>query len=191
MDLLWTGTDVLFMQKYPGGRYNVKVFIFRILVAVLDRWFIERNYVIAEHLKKELHLTKPVLLYSPPMELKVYPKKEHYGFNILYYLPKKKNQKFTDWLYGADIIRDLMNARRFYFPYDVDWYRVDGTQDMADIYPIVDFYLRPNRHDGSPYMIKECEANNIPYYWSKENPDIIDAYEAIRGAYDNYSHRGG
>ena len=49
--------------------------------------------------------------------------------------------------------------------HDVNWIVVDGTQDMAKVYPIVDFYYRPTRHDGSPYMIRECRANNIPYYW--------------------------
>ena len=73
--------------------------------------------------------------------------------------------------------------------FNITWIRVDGKQDMAKIYPIVDFYLRPNRHDGNPYMIKECEANNIPYYWSKENPNIIDAYEAIMMAYDSYKNK--
>lgn len=170
MDLLWTGTDCLFMHKYPGGLYNIKVFIMRLLVKILDRWFIERNYVIAEHLKEELKLRKPVFTYTPPMELKVYPKIKHEGFNILYYCPKTNNQKFTNWLYGYDRFLKYKEVTNYNFIV------VDGSQDMSKIYPIVDFYYRPNRHDGSPYMIRECEYNNIPYYWSK-------------GAYDNYKNK--
>jgi hypothetical protein len=56
----------------------------------------------------------------------------------------------------------------------MNFIKVDGSQDMSKIYPITDFYLRPNRHDGSSRMIRECEINEIPYYHSTKKPDIFD-----------------
>ena len=101
-----------------------------------------------------------------------YGKKKHDGFNILLYMPASKNKEFTHWLYGYDIyetLRDALGSR-------VNWIIVDGSQDMSGIYPIVDFYFRPNRHDGWPYMVQECIKNNIPYYWSKSDPDADKVY---------------
>jgi hypothetical protein len=46
---------------------------------------------------------------------------------------------------------------------------------MDDIYPLIDFYLRPNRHDGDPRMVRECIENGIPYYHSKSDPSVNDA----------------
>ena len=63
----------------------------------------------------------------------------------------------------------------------VNWIVVNGSSDMSKIYPIVDFYLRPNRHDGMPCMVRECLENLIPYYWSFEKPDIQLAIKKIEG----------
>ena len=177
MDLFWTGTDVFFMNQYGDirFRFKVKIFIFRVLARVLDKWFTGRNWVISDHLGPELSLTKPTMTYEPPLNLIKYPKVEHDTFNILYYFPKKKNRKFIEWLYGYDIYITLKE----YFGDRVNWILVDGSEDMSIIYPITDFYLRPNRHDGRPYMILECVANDIPYYWSRENPSITDAQQHI------------
>ena len=45
MDLMWTGTDVLYMNEYPNVRFvfKVKIFFFRILVKIIDRFYSERN----------------------------------------------------------------------------------------------------------------------------------------------------
>ena len=51
---------------------------------------------------------------------------------------------------------------------------INGNDDMELIYPIIDFYARPNRHDGNPRMIRECQINNIPYYHSYSDPNLTD-----------------
>jgi len=170
MDLMWNGTDVLYMNKYPNVRFRfkAKIFVFRILVKVIDRFYSNRNWFIAEHLADELTLKQPKHIYQPVLDLAHYGKVKHDGFNILLYAPKKKNVDFIRWLYGYDIyeiLRDRLGSR-------VNWILVDGSQDMSIIYPIVDFYIRPNRHDGWPYMVQECKKNNIPFYWTRENPEI-------------------
>ncbi len=191
MDLVWTGSDVLFMNKYPKGgrfRWKTKIFFFRIIVKILDRYYINRNWVVADHLRDELNLRNLIMKIDYPrsspdhLHLVKYPKVAHEGFNILYYWPatrkKKGNRVFFEWLYGYDIylsVKKIVGDR-------VNWIIVDGAKDMKEIYPIVDFYFRPNRHDGMPFMVKECIANEIPYYWSYENPNIDTAILDIIGA---------
>jgi hypothetical protein len=165
MDLLFTGTDTLFLNQYPPGVFfKIKVFVFRLLVRVLDWWFIERNLVVAENLRAELHLRKPVFVCRLPFEPVVYGKEKHNRYNILYYLPKTKHMDFNRWLYGMDVIDSLKR----HFSCRINWIEVNGTQNMPEIYPIVDLYLRPTRHDGDPVMVKECQANGIPYFWSRD-----------------------
>jgi len=140
--------------------------------------FVQENYVDHKLLKYELiqkgykniKVVEDKLLHEKP-----YPKENHEGFNILYYFPKdKKNIKFMKWLYGYDIYEQLVNDLE-----NVNWIIVDGSYDMTKIYPIVDFFLRPTRHDGASRMRQECELNNIPYYWSQQNPNIKKAKEEI------------
>jgi hypothetical protein len=101
-------------------------------------------------------------------------KVKHDGFNILYYRGLGGNQKFKDWVYGYDIYKRM----RYVFP-EVTFVEVNGDDDLSKIYPLVDFYLRPNRHDGNPRMVMECEYLGIPYYWSKENPDGLEIIKEI------------
>ena len=187
MDLIWVGTDVLLMNEYPKGaryRYRLKIFVFRILVKILDRYYINRNWVVAEHLGKELKLKKPIMDIEIPrsspkyQHLQKYTKVKHEGFRVLYYFPKGKSMKFKRWLYGWDIYFKV----RHHFGDKVTWIIVDGSSNMAMVYPRIDFLLRCNRHDGMPMMVRECEINEIPYYWSKENPDIFEIIKSIEGS---------
>lgn len=95
---------------------------------------------------------------------------------ILVYAPKGK---FKEWLYGWDIIQWVMNC----YP-QINWIRVTGNSDMNTIYPKVDAYIRPTRHDGDPLMLQECKQRNIPYYWSvngkPEVHEIIDFIEGLK-----------
>ena len=54
-------------------------------------------------------------------------------------------------------------------------------------YPFVDFYLRPNRHDGPSRIRMECDINDIPYYWTQKNPNKEDAINSIK---ENYQKKG-
>jgi hypothetical protein len=190
MKLFWIGSDALFMHEYPPGirlRYKLKLFIFRRIVRLMQ-FFINENYVVSSLQEEELQalgfkrikIFRDQIKYSEP-----FPKIPHNGFNILFYHPSSKNPKFTEWLYGFDLYSDIVNALKWIA--DIKWIEVDGSQDMAKIYLITDFYLRCNRHDGHPRMIDECKINNIPYYWSQRFPqkklaikNILKAYHASK-----------
>ncbi len=182
MKVIWTGSDSLFLIMYPPGtrfRFRLKIFVMRRFTKILD-YFAEEHYVDSPNLKDNLlkfGIKKPIkivpdnLKYSTPVK-----KKKHNDFNILYYYPshRKKNVEFVKWLYGYDIYSKIKQRL-----HGVNWIVVDGKQDMSKIFPIIDFYLRPNRHDGASRLRQECELNNIPYYWTQSNPSVNDAIEEI------------
>jgi len=178
MKALWTGSDVIYATKYPRESKRSKwvyMFFYKIFVRIMD-FFVEEHYVVSEHLKSELpKLRKKVsVLVDPPKYTRRYRRRKHEGFNVLYYRARGNNQKFTDWIYGYDIYLVIKEMYE-----DLNFIEVDGTQDMAEIYPITDFYLRPNRHDGKPRMVIECEISKIPYYHSISNPDIYEITKTI------------
>lgn len=171
MKLIWTGTDSLLLNRFPR-QYPLRKLpyvLFLRLIARLSDFIAEENYACGELTEKNvkkfgLHRVKrfcDTLLCGDIVE-----KKPHEGFNILYYCPKVDN-KWNRWLYGYDIYLGL----KAWFP-NLNFIRVDGCQDMKEIYPIVDLFIRPNRHDGHPRMIDECKLNGIPYIWTKENPSF-------------------
>ena len=179
MKPMWTGSDVLFLIKYPPSRKikYIYMFCYRIFARILD-FFAQEHYVVSEHLIPELRqfgMKKPIkVLVDPPLLTKKVKKKQHDGFVVMYYRPKTNNQTYTDWVYGYDIIKEVEKELDCYF------LEVDGHMDMEDVYAKIDFYLRPNRHDGNPRMVMECAINNIPYYWSYENPNKEEIIKKIK-----------
>lgn len=180
MKMLWQGSDTLFLVKYPPSRRikYVYMFCFRLFARFVD--FFVQEHVCLHKLMKfhliEFGMKKPITIHPRILkhENRV-QKKPHREFNILYYLPKTTaNPPFTKWVYGYDIFKTLKETIK-----NVNWIIVDGTMDMNEIYPIIDFYLRPTRHDGPARMRLECEVNNIPYYWSQQEPDVIEARKEI------------
>jgi hypothetical protein len=141
------------------------MFCFRVFTKLADI-FCEQHYVVSEHLiaeLKPLKLKKKIsVLVDPPLHPKKYKKIPHEGFNVLYYRGLGGNQKFKDWVYGKDLIDKLRKEQ------NIKIVEVNGRSDMSMIYPLIDFMVRPNRHDGNPRMVMECEINDIPYYWTKE-----------------------
>ncbi len=141
--------------------------------------FIQEHYVdhklLGFHLQ-EFGFKQPIFIHQDSLwHPRPYPKREHAGFNILYYYPRnKKNKHFIDWLYGRDIYLELKQRLD-----GINWIVVDGSFDMREVFPIVDFYLRPTRHDGSSRLRRECEINKIPLYWSQQDPDIEEIIEEI------------
>jgi len=182
MKLLWTGSDVLYMMRFPPYirlRFKMKILAMRV-VAMIIQPFIQENYVDHELLKDELETVgfknikvfNDQLKYTEPFE-----KKPHKEFNILYYYPKgKKNKRFIRWLYGMDIIERLRSTIK---SPRVKWIMVDGSQNMENVFPVIDFYVRPTRHDGASRLRQECKINNIPYYWSQTKPSYNKALTTI------------
>ena len=168
MKLVWTGTDVLYQLQYPPYirfRFKVKIFFERIITRLIQP-FLEGNSAVSENLKEELEglgYKKITVSQIPAVYNKKYPKVKHEGYNVLYYIPKgKKNQKFIEWLYGWDLMLGYKTLNPTHNIIEVNG---DSSVDMSKIYPIIDLYYRPTRHDGMPRMILECKIQEIPYIW--------------------------
>ncbi len=209
--LLFTGSDVLYATRLIGGKkfptkwtkylYFAAMTVF---VKIADL-FVECHYVVSDHLIRELQILKLKkqikVLVDPPADMEGIEKKPHKGINILYYCGKGGNQRFKDWIYGKDIVeafwlRNCDEIEYCYLKDEIEYIsqtegiriiEVDGKADLRKIYPFVDFYIRPNRHDGQPRMIMECQQLGIPYYWSKENPDLDILERRVKEFYNGIS----
>jgi len=176
------------LVDYSMRSFRKKVYwwIFRRLIKIMEH-FIEGHYCdaenIADNLRKfgtrgEIKIVEDELKHSEK-----YPKEKHQKFNVLYYFPSDaKDKTFARWLYGWDIF--LWVRGYFIENHDISFFIVDGRADMKNVYPIVDFYLRPNRHDGASRLRRECDIQGIPYYWSKKDPSKKGAIRAINAAYN-------
>jgi hypothetical protein len=169
----WLGTDSLKLVLYPPGKslWYIRIFLERLFWKMTESLYYEHwavNQRVSDNLIRfGINPKKIKIVPDKPAYVNVYKKSEHGGINILYYIENDRtNQKYKDWVYGKDIIDRLINR----FP-DYNFIKVDGSADMEKIYPIIDAYIRPNRHDGSSRMIAECKANDIPCLWTVVNPD--------------------
>ena len=176
----WSGTDALTLIKNPPGNriWYLKLIFYRLKWKILYRIF-DEHYIVHEKLRKYLiefgiDSSKINVKANPILYNQKFKKKKHKEFNVLYYHPRPSNlggEKFIRWIYGIDIIEKIK---------DINFIKVDGYQDLSKIYPVIDFYLRPSRHDGMPRMIRECEKNEIPYYYSENgNPSINDIKKCL------------
>jgi hypothetical protein len=182
----FVGTDAFLMHSflpYMGWKWRLKVRFKRLLYRFLDRYIIQEYIVdhenLGEHLKKA-GLTKPCRVFRDPVwHPQPFKKQAHEGFNVLYYDPSERmnNKDAMRWRHGLDLIDRAIGFFDLYK--DVKWIKVDGTADMSEIWPITDFYARPCRVDGASRMRQEAELNDIPYYWTYEDPSYIDLISAI------------
>ena len=188
MKIIYQGTDSLMLIKFPKQLKWTKIFYvmaLRVFAKIAD-FFVQENYACGHRVEQNLlafGLTKPIVQFKDIVWYpKALPKKKHKGFNVLYYFPS--NTKWNRWLYGYDIFCDVKQVLNFH-P-DIHFIVVDGQQDMTKIYPIIDFMIRPTRHDGHPRMIDECIINDIPYYYSEDgNPSVIEICSQIIAVYGN------
>lgn len=189
--LIFTGSDVLYATRLIGGKkfptkYSKYIYFacMTLFVKICDI-FVECFYVVSDHLIEELSplkLKKKILvLVDPPRNVSTEKRIPHEGFCVLYYRPIGSNQKFLDWVYGYDVVVELMDI----FSGSGIWFKgVSGKE--SNVYEVADFYLRCNRHDGNPRMIMECEQLGIPYYWSKSDPDMeLAIHEILSAAIEN------
>jgi len=186
MKLFWTGTDSLMLIDFSKRKFKKKIYwwVFRRLIQILE-YFIQEHYCDAENIAdniKKFGTRKPIIVFKDKVNYPIkYDKKPHNEFNVIYYFPKNTSleNKFKQWLYGIDIIEKI----KVQLP-EINFIELDGTKDMSKIYPITDFMIRPNRHDGASRIRQECEINKIPYYWTNSNPNIEDCINAIKKEYE-------
>lgn len=158
---VWKGTDALTLVAFPPGKLNwyVRIVLRRLKWRLIHRFY--KHVVVSQSLGYYLELFG-IKAYDvepdPPIDVDGIEQIAHKGVNILYYFPGDRGNKyFKRWVYGFDLYVHLQKA----FP-AVRFYVVNGQCDMRKIYPIIDGYIRPNRHDGEPRMVLECEALGIP-----------------------------
>ena len=98
MKLMWTGSDVLFQLRYPPYirlRFRVKIFFERIVTRLIQP-FLECNLADSKNLKEDLESIgyKNIIVQPDPVKYtEVYPKVEHVGVNVLYYIPRGKRNR--------------------------------------------------------------------------------------------------
>ena len=171
-------------------------FVFRILVRILDRLFIQEHYcdfyTVAQNLHKAKMRQKVSVFKDRIQHTEKYPKIAHDTFNILYYHPKNRkgaDEDFIRWLYGIDIIEAIKENYKEHT--HIRFIEVNGNNDMYSIYMYTDFMLRPNRHDGASRMRQECEVQGIPYYWTNgtTRPSVEYAINKINKSYAEHKEK--
>jgi hypothetical protein len=174
----WMGTDALTMWMTPPGKTWLMTVSHRLKMRILDfaifqHWVVHPR-LIADLQKGGISLGKIAVALHPPKYHQRMQRKPHAGFNILYYYPD--DNEYTRWVYGIDVVDEIKRRLN-----DVNWMRVTGRQDMNEIFPLVDLYIRPSRHDGAPRILLECEINHIPVLYSADgNPDAEEFVRRIK-----------
>ena len=179
----WKGTDSLKLIMYPPSSHfswYFRIFAERILWKLIDPLFRE-HWVVHQRIKNNLikfgiSEKKIIIREDLPLDVSNVKRMGHEGFNVAYHYPgDRRGRVFKRWLYGMDIIEQLIKQ----FP-KYNWIELDGTMDMMKIYPILDAYIRPTRHDGMPRIILECQQLNIPYWWDEDfKPSVGETYAFV------------
>ena len=100
----WHGTDALKLVIYPPGTklWHVRIFLHRVFWKIAWRFF--EHWVNSQRLipyLREFGIRCPIKIVPIDYDLRRHEKEKHDGFNILFYLPKAKNKKYKNWIYGA------------------------------------------------------------------------------------------
>ena len=177
------GTDALLISRWNFPcRLHRRLYqiYFRIRTWALD-FFVDEYWVPHADLEYELRsagITKPIKIRKLDLKYREKIEKiEHDTFNILFYWHGDRgNAKLWRWIYGYDVFLEI--KRRL--GEKVYWVVVNGEAPMVAVFPVVDFYLRVNRHDGYSRLIDECGIQEIPYYWSRTEPDAEEAIAGIK-----------
>lgn len=89
---------------------------------------------------------------------------------ILYYAPKANHSGInSDWLYGMDLIWDLICIPELHFR------RLEGFSraGMSHLFRDSDCLLRPTRHDGYSYCVQEALFYGLPVLHTYPIPGVI------------------
>lgn len=163
---VWVGTDVLLLHRFPPGRGKLSTIKHRLEDQLVNQ-LVHEHWINGERIRdefmavtrrrnvKEIHWLGNNFFAN---------KVKHDTINVAYYHPR--NDEYSRWVYGIDIIEKVIaDSDETIF----NFIKLDGRRAMSQVYPILDAYIRPTRHDGWPRMIHECQMNNIPFYWSMES----------------------
>ncbi len=96
---------------------------------------------------------------------------------ILYYAPEANHSGVdSHWLYGADLIHDLINESTIGMPH-LAWSFVElrgfSRQELRLAYKSADCLLRPARHDGYSFSVQEALHYGLPVLHTYPIPGVI------------------
>lgn len=163
----WMGTDILTMYMVPPGKSSLAVYLHRLKMKLLEP-IIDYHFFVSEKLMSEAKFIKNndkcVVFVHQAKSIK----KDGKPFVVGYYLPE--SSVFNDWVYGEDMINDLI---RIFSSQNILFLCYDGKSNIKIFLNIIDVYIRPSEHDGTPRLILLCQQNNIPYCWSNNIVELI------------------
>jgi hypothetical protein len=140
----YVGSQARWLVKtFPTDIKKIPYITFIKIRAWLLRLFIQEYWVDSEY------LIPFIKKFNPSAKTRVVEdeikyntrllKTAHNQFTVMYYYPKNEyNKSYVYWVYGMDIIERLIVM----FP-EFNWVKVDGTQNLTEIFPAIDVYLGP------------------------------------------------
>jgi len=184
----WQGTDLYVMYKFPPTnslRWILQIIKNRIFWKIFHRRFTHWvNHPEQGNILRKIGISDYVVKENPDYNHSKYEKVQHDGYNILYYHPAHREQKYAKWIYGIDTLFMVMN--RLSHDKAISWIRLDGTVNMAETLPIADCYIKINKHLGSGKnrIAKECEINGVPVIYTDYTKSDKENVEYIRRSID-------
>ena len=166
----WQGTDLYVMYKFPPTnrlRWILQIIKNRIFWKIFHRRFIHWvNHPEQGNILKKLGISDYIVKENPDYDHNKYEKKQHDGYNILYYNPASREPKYGNWIYGIDMLLKVKSILRW--DKKINLIRLDGSVNMAEVLPIADCYIKINKHIGSGKnrIAKECEINDVPVIYT-------------------------
>lgn len=92
---------------------------------------------------------------------------------ILYYAPKANHSGIdSDWIYGADLIRELIDKNAGWNWKFVPMQNISRAQ-LRFRYLSYDCLLRPTRHDGYSFSVQEALHYGLPVLHTYPIPGVI------------------
>jgi len=163
-------------------QWYIKIFFRRIFWKLFHKYFIHWvNHIELGEILEKIGIFDYTLVENPDYNHIKYNKKQHDVFNILYYYPNKRNEKFIRWTYGIETISLIID--KFKLDKKVNWIRLDGSINMKNVLPIADCYIKANTRLGSAKnrIAKECDINNIPVIYTDYKKTNIENIEYVEG----------
>ena len=171
----WLGTDALEMRITPPGKPKLRRILHVIKMNLLNP-FITEHWLVNRHLRKDVKLKDYKVVTHPPDRFDKVEKKKHSTFIVGYYQPN--DSIFCRWKYGIDIVEELKRKHPEFV------YIKLGAIIDDKVFSLLDTYIRPSRHDGTPRINLRCKVEDIPFKYSSDfKPELKDFEDWLNEQY--------
>ena len=90
---------------------------------------------------------------------------------IIYYAPKASHSGIdSDWLYGVDLIWELLDQQHKYSLVPLNGF---SRMELKGIFKSSDCLIRPTRHDGYSFSVQEALHYGLPVLHTYPIPGVI------------------